>query len=331
MDRFTRLHRWLTDLGIAAEPRPASADASFRRYWRVALPEGGTRIVMDAPPDKEPLGPWLAVQRLLYGAGIAVPRVEAAEAAEGFVLMEDFGDRPYAGNVPPEAAHERYAQALGALAAMQALPRPDWLPEYDREKLLAELRLFPEWYLRRHLGVTLTPREEERLERLFEALVARALAQPQVFVHRDYHSRNLMLLDEDRGPVVLDFQDAVWGPITYDAVSLFKDAYVDLPEEFVLDLLVRYWQVAKRLGLPIHAEFEAFYADYEWMGVQRHLKVLGIFARLAHRNGKTRYLEDLPRVRRHLLLTSRRYGELAPLRRLLERLHPEDLAVGYTF
>ncbi|MDD3433308.1 MAG: phosphotransferase [Tepidiphilus sp.] len=331
MDRSARLRHWLADLGIAAEPRPASADASFRRYWRVALPDAGTRIVMDAPPDKEPVGPWLAVQRLLHEAGVAVPRVEAVDAAEGFVLMEDFGDRPYAGNVPLESAHERYAQVLGALATMQALPRPDWLPEYDREKLLAELRLFPEWYLRRHLGVTLTASEETMLERLFEALVARALAQPRVFVHRDYHSRNLMLLDEGRGPGVLDFQDAVWGPITYDAVSLFKDAYVDLTEEFALDLLVRYWQVAKRLGLPIHTEFEAFYTDYEWMGVQRHLKVLGIFARLAHRDGKTRYLDDLPRVRRHLLLASRRYGELAPLRRLLERLHPEELAVGYTF
>jgi len=212
MDRFARLCHWLADLGIAAEPRPASADASFRRYWRVALPEGGTRIVMDAPPEKEPLAPWLAVQRLLYGAGITVPRLESVDAAEGFVLMEDFGDRPYAGNVSPESAHERYAQALGVLAAMQALTRPDWLPEYDREKLLAELRLFPEWYLRRHLGVTLAPSEEAMLERLFEALVARALAQPRVFVHRDYHGRNLMLLDDGRGPGVLDFQDAVWAP-----------------------------------------------------------------------------------------------------------------------
>lgn len=155
MDRFARLRHWLADLGIAAEPLPASADASFRRYWRVALPEGGTRIVMDAPPDKEPVGPWLAVQRLLYEAGIAVPCVEAVDAAEGFVLMEDFGDRPYAGNVPIESAHERYAQALGTLATLQSLPRPDWLPDYDREKLLTELRLFPEWYLQRHLGVTL--------------------------------------------------------------------------------------------------------------------------------------------------------------------------------
>lgn len=339
-ERRLALTTWLHDLGIASDSlTPASEDASFRRYWRVRLNDGTTRIVMDAPPEKEAIQPWLQIRASLAEANVPVPTVEAVAAEQGFVLLSDFGSETLAKRLgtQPETAHEWYAEALATLLVLQKQPRPAALPEYDAAKLKAELRLFPEWYLGRHLGVTLTATEQQMLEQSFTALIERAQAQPQVFVHRDYHSRNLMVLP-DNHPLrplgalgVLDFQDAVWGPITYDPVSLLRDAYLEWPEEFTLDLLVRYWQQARRLGVPIHERFDDFYADYEWMGVQRHLKVLGIFARLAYRDGKTGYLDDLPRVRRYLWKALLRYSALKPLLRLFERLHPEEVQVALTF
>lgn len=339
-DRTALLTHWLVSLGIdPATLTPASTDASFRRYWRVVLPDGTRRIVMDAPPEREPLAAWCAVQALMAQAGLPVPAIEAENRTDGFLLLTDFGSETLLARLTraPEEAHERYAEALALLFIQQQIARPAALPPYDRERLAQELALFPEWYVARHLGVTLTEREHQKLTQLFDRLIDRALAQPQVLVHRDYHSRNLMVLPEghpDRARStlgILDFQDAVWGPVTYDLVSLLRDAYLEWPEEMTIDLLIRYWQQARRFGVPVVEPFDAFYTDFEWMGTQRHLKVLGIFARLAYRDQKPAYLEDLPRVRRYLWKVLLRYGELKPLLRLFERLHPEEVQVAYTF
>jgi hypothetical protein len=265
--------------------------------------------------------------------------VIAQDLERGFLLLSDLGSTTYlqalkAQDDPQHAAH-LYADALGSLAAIQCASRPGVLPEYDRTLLLRELQLFPEWYIARHKGVTLTDAETTRLNTVFERILAVNLAEPQVFVHRDYHSRNLMLLEPGDGlganPGIIDFQDAVHGPITYDLVSLFKDAYIRWDEEFILDLLIRYWETAKKLGLPVRAEFADFHRDFEWMGVQRHIKVLGIFARLCHRDGKDGYLADMPLVMDYLRRACKRWRDLGPLLKLLDRLEPEETQVGYTF
>ncbi len=339
-DRTTQLRDWLCLLGIDPESlTPASADASFRRYWRVRLGPESTGIVMDAPPDREPLGPWCAVRDALAAAGLPVPAVLAAQWEKGFLLITDLGNETLLARLTnaPEEAHDLYAEALAILLMQQRMERFAALPDYDRTRLAQELALFPEWYITHHLGTTLSKAEEEGLQRTFHLLIDRALGQPQVVVHRDYHSRNLMVLPADHPFCsssrlgVVDFQDAVWGPITYDLVSLMRDAYIAWPEEMTLDLLVRYWQQARRFGLPVSAQFDQWYADYEWMGVHRHLKVLGIFARLAYRDGKTGYLAELPRVRHYLWKAVQRYGALRPLLTLLMRLHPEEVETGFTF
>ncbi len=342
MQRLETLTAWLaaTLPGRAFELAPASADASFRRYFRVTFADGApSRIVMDAPPAHEDCRPWLHAGTLFRAAGAHVPEVLAQDLEQGFLLLSDLGSTTYlsalkAQDDAPRAAH-LYADALGTLAAMQAASRPGVLPEYDRALLTRELMLFPEWYVARHKGVTLSEREQATLQAAFERILAVNLAEPQVFVHRDFHSRNLMLLEPGDGlgpnPGVIDFQDAVYGPISYDLVSLFKDAYLRWDEEFTLDLLIRYWETAKKLGLPVRAQFADFHHDYEWMGVQRHLKVLGIFARLYHRDGKDGYLADMPLVMDYLRRACKRWRDLGPLLKLLDRLEPEATRVGYTF
>ena len=342
MHRLEQLRTWLAAAlpGQSFELAPASADASFRRYFRASFADGSpSRIVMDAPPEKEDVRPWLHVAELFRAAGAHVPEVLAQDLAQGFLLLSDLGSTTYlqalkAQDDEHRAAH-LYADALGSLAAIQCASRPGMLPEYDRALLLRELQLFPEWYVARHKGVTLTDAETAMLNAAFDKILAVNLAEPQVFVHRDYHSRNLMLLEPADGlganPGVIDFQDAVYGPITYDLVSLFKDAYIRWDEEFVLDLLIRYWETAKKLGLPVRAEFADFHRDFEWMGVQRHIKVLGIFARLCHRDGKDGYLADMPLVMDYLRRACKRYRDLGPLLKLLDRLEPEETQVGYTF
>ena len=225
------------------------------------------------------------------------------------------------------------ANGTPSLVALQRASRPDVLPEYDRALLARELALFPDWYIARHLGVTLTDAERADLDAVFERLLANNLAQPQVFVHRDYHSRNLMVSGESfpATPGILDFQDAVYGPITYDLVSLYRDAYIDWPEAQELDFVIRYWELARAAGLPVSPDFDAFYRDYEWMGAQRQLKVLGIFARLCHRDGKDGYLADMPLVMDYLRRACKRWRDLGPLLKLLDRLEPEETQVGYTF
>ena len=245
-------------------------------------------------------------------------------------LLTDLGDVTYLSVLNAENAGALYNDALEALVSIQRSSRPGVLPDYDRVLLERELRLFPEWYITRHLGVELNAQQAQTLDTVFEAILANNLAQAQVFVHRDYHSRNLMVSEPNPG--VLDFQDAVYGPVTYDLASLFKDAYICWDEEIMLDWVIRYWEKARRAGLPVNADFGAFYRDFEWMGVQRHLKVLGIFARLYHRDGKTGYLKDMPLVMAYLRSACARYRELEPLLQLLDTLQgqaPES--VGYTF
>ena len=346
MHRLEQLRTWLTATlpGQPFELAPASADASFRRYFRLTFAAGSpSRIVMDAPPEKEDVRPWLHVAELFRAAGAHVPEVLAQDLDQGFLLLSDLGSTTYLNALQPPAgqapdlhrAAHLYADALGSLAAIQCASRPGVLPEYDRALLLRELQLFPEWYIARHKGVTLTDAETAMLDTAFERILAVNLAEPQVFVHRDYHSRNLMLLEPSAGlganPGIIDFQDAVYGPISYDLVSLFKDAYIHWDEDFILDMLIRYWETARKLGLPVRAEFADFHRDFEWMGVQRHIKVLGIFARLCHRDGKDGYLADMPLVMDYLRRACKRWRDLGPLLKLLDRLEPEETQVGYTF
>ena len=339
--RLISLQRWLAarfaEGGFALAP--ASEDASFRRYFRVSFADARPPlIVMDAPPEKEDCRPFLHVAGLFAAAGAHVPRIVAENLDEGFLLLEDLGGTTYFERIQSrtlstgadaELAGPLYAAAIDTLIAIQAGGRPDTLKPYDRALLERELALYPQWYVARHLGLSLGPADEKVLATAFEAILANNLAQPRVPVHRDYHSRNLMVCEPLPG--VLDFQDAVHGPITYDLVSLLKDAYVGWDENRVIDWCVRYWEKARKAGLPVSADFADFYRDFEWMGVQRHLKVAGIFARLAHRDGKRRYLEDLPLVLDYLDRACARYRELGPLAALLDRLHERNAKVGYTF
>ncbi len=312
---------------------PASADASFRRYFRLALdaPAGGdaTLIAMDAPPPMENCAPFVHVASLLAGAGINAPRVRAANLARGFLLLTDLGDRTYLDALDATSAPALYSDAIDALVRWQCATRAGELPPYDEALLARELALFPDWYVARHLGVTLSAAQSAALAGVFRALLDNNLAQPRVYVHRDYHSRNLMVCPENPG--VLDFQDAVEGPITYDLVSLLRDAYVAWDEERELDWAIRCWERSRRAGLPVNPDFGEFWRDFEWMGAQRQLKVLGIFARLCHRDGKRRYLADMPRVMRYLRRTALRYRALGPLASLLDELDGRAPAVGYTF
>ncbi|GHU07286.1 aminoglycoside phosphotransferase [Betaproteobacteria bacterium] len=337
--RIEQLHNWLArqlpDTGFTLTP--ASSDASFRRYFRLSrdADADASLIVMDAPPPQEDCRPWLAIAELFRRANVHVPAVLAENVSDGFLLIEDLGNTTYldilrAPDCTPHAAAHLYADAIGALLALQAASRPNVLPDYSAALLRRELMLFPEWYIARHKGIALAPAEAAMLTDTFEHIIAVNLAEPQVFVHRDYHSRNLMHTPR-ANPGIIDFQDAVYGPLTYDLVSLFKDAYIDWDEEFTLDLLARYWEMARKLGLPVRTDFADFHREYEWMGVQRHLKVLGIFARLSHRDGKDGYLADMPRVMRHLRKTCERYHAFGPLLKLLDRLEPTPLEYGYTF
>ena len=314
--------------GAAFTLAPASADASFRRYFRVTL-DGVTRIAMDAPPEREDSRPFIHVAQLMRDAGVHVPEVLAADTAQGFMLLTDLGNTTYLKALTEENADALFRDAIAALVTWQRASRPDVLPPYDRVLLQREMDLFPDWYVGRHLGLKLTDAQRESLARINQLLADSALAQPAVYVHRDYMPRNLMLSSPNPG--VLDFQDAVYGPITYDIASLFRDAYLSWPEERVIDWAARYWEQAKRAQLPVDADFGAFYRALEWMGLQRHLKVLGIFARIHYRDGKPGYLEDTPRFLRYAREVCTRYAALKPLLHLLDELEQRSPQVGYTF
>jgi len=336
--RLQALSQWLTtlpaELGLQpASLRPASDDASFRRYFRVdaALPGADSLIAMDAPPPQEDCRPFVHAAAVMAQAGLSVPRVRAHDLDRGFLLLDDLGATTYLQALDERTAPALYGEASAALVRLQKASRPGVFAPYDRALLARELDLYPQWYVARHRGVSLSADEQQTLRVAFERLSDAALAQPQVIVHRDYHSRNLMLLPGEANPGVLDFQDAVIGAHTYDLVSLLRDAYKAWPEELVLDQCIRHWERARRAGLPVPDDFGEFYRQFEWMGMQRHLKVLGIFARLCHRDGKPRYLADMPLVLDYLLKAARRYRDLDALVRVLERVEGESRASGYTF
>ena len=343
-ERRLAFDRWLSSLpashGIeAASLRPASADASFRRYFRIDTAQG-CRIVMDAPPGHEDSAPFVQVAATLHAGGLRVPEVLAWDRSQGFLLLTDLGSTTYLtalkGPRLLDAAQASglYLGALHSLVRLQGLAAQSQVPAYDRALMRRELDLFPDWYVARHCRATLSDRERDALERSFALILDACLAQPQVLVHRDYHSRNLMRpdpADSDQRPGVLDFQDAVWGPVSYDLASLLRDAYVEWDEEVQLDWAVRYWEMARSAGLPVDGDFGVFWRGFEWMGLQRHLKVLGIFARLSHRDGKDGYLQDLPLVWRYAHRVAMRYSGLKGLALLLERMAGTTRESGYTF
>ena len=357
-----------------ASTRLASADASFRRYFRIDKAAGGSCIIMDAPPDKEDCHPFVKVAGLMAAAGLPAPRVLAWNEAAGFMLLSDLGAQTMMEVIAPSPAvdaitqatqthHALYMQAVDALVRWQLSSKPDVLAPYDDALLSRELALFPDWYVAQHRGLVLSSAQQAVLDNAFEQIKAsnlQSLGGARVFVHRDYMARNLMaptlvaartsLPPEGAhfpsgGPSeniltmphtafglgILDFQDAVYGPITYDIASLMRDAFLTWEEDFVLDITIRYWQQARKAGLPVGDDFGEFYPAVEWMGLQRHLKILGIFARLTLRDGKPRYLADTPRFIKYVRATAARYRQLGPLMVLLDTMEGNETRVGYTF
>lgn len=343
--REQAFNAWLrsrpASLGLRADTlRSASADASFRRYFRVDAAQGSL-IIMDAPPSHEDCRTFIAVDRLLASGDVGVPRILDWDEAQGFMLLSDLGAHTLLSTLDVEQPHAagnraRYNAALDELVRLQAVPA-DGLPPYDDALLQRELDLFPDWYFTKLRGQVLDDQARDVLGRAFALIKAQVLAQPVVLVHRDYHSRNLMAdpADAQARLGVIDFQDAVRGPVTYDLVSLLRDAYVMWDEDVQIDLAVRYWEKARKAGLPVPEDFGDFWRDFEWMGLQRHIKVLGIFARLSIRDGKQQYLADIPRVWTYAHRVASRYQGLGPLAHLLERAEADHgglrTEVGFTF
>lgn len=337
--RQAAFNLWLASLGAhrvdPASLRAASADASFRRYLRI---DGGagSLIVMDAPPPQEDVRPFVQVAQLIEQAGLNAPRVLAQDVTHGFLLLTDLGSTPYLGALKDALAADDFARADGlmreafaALVQWQQHVDATSLPPYDDALLRRELALFPEWCVGREHGIVWTAAQQAQWQGACDLLVASALAQPRVAVHRDYMPRNLMCADPNPG--ILDFQDAVLGPITYDAASMLRDAFLSWDEEQELDWAVRYWQQARRAGLPLDADFGEYWRQLEWMGLQRHLKVLGIFCRLKHRDAKPAYSQDLPRFFKYARRVAGRYSGFAGLLRLLDEVEGVEARVGYTF
>jgi N-acetylmuramate 1-kinase len=314
--------QWLASLPpeLALRPatlRPASTDASFRRYFRVDTDHGSV-IAMDAPPDKEDSRPFVTIARMLRASGVNAPEVLAADLDQGLLLLTDLGATTYLAALTADNAADLFDDALHALIRWQLATEPAALPPYDEALLRRELALFPDWYVARHLRQALDERQAAVLQTMFDRIVADNLAQATVFVHRDFMPRNLMVSSPNPG--VLDFQDAVMGPIAYDVVSLFRDAFISWDEELVLQWTRRYWSMARSAGLPVPHDFDRFCRDVDWMGLQRHLKVLGIFARIHYRDGKPHYLTDTPRFTAYVRRVARRYDELKPLAGLFDEL-----------
>lgn len=308
--------------------RPASADASFRRYFRIDGPDGKSFIVMDAPPPQEDVRPFVAVASLLEATGLNAPRVLDSDEAQGFLLLTDLGSNLYLQALQQAQTDNDTAvpaalmrDAIAALIQWQTRADASTLPPYDDALLRRELALFPEWCVAREYGVTWTAEQQSQWQAVCDLLVASALAQPTVAVHRDYMPRNLMIRPASEGnPGILDFQDAVRGPVSYDVASLLRDAFISWEEDREIDWAVRYWEQARKAGLALPEDFGEFWKQVEWMGLQRHLKVLGIFCRLKHRDGKTKYSEDLPRFFRYAHKVAVRYNGLGPLALLIEPL-----------
>lgn len=341
-ERLQALKNWLNStkttekLGLdLSSIAPASNDASFRRYFRVHAQinnKPNSYILMDAPPPMEDIKPFLKVANLFAKQKINVPEIFAFDETQGFILLADMGNTTYMrvlNNDNPETSYKLYQAAIDRLICLQSnlsdQDLADLMP-YDAQKLTDEMQLFIDWYLIKHLNYQPTEQEITDLHSMFKTIVDNNLSQTKTWVHRDYHCRNLMYIEDDaqNNPGILDFQDALSGSVTYDLVSLLRDAYIKWPEEFQLDCLIYYWQTAKKLDckrLQTLPNFDQFYIDFEYMGLQRHLKVLGIFARLYHRDGKAAYLNDLPVVLEYTIATIKRYGDFAPLHRLFKKLN----------
>jgi N-acetylmuramate 1-kinase len=319
-ERLDRARQWIQNvLGVqSVELRPASSDASFRRYFRVRAHDA-SMILMDAPPEREDCRPYVAVSDLLERAGVHVATIHARDLAAGFLLLEDLGEHCYLDQLDADSAPTLYDDALETLLAMQSRVPASAVPDYDTGLVMQELSLFGDWFLRRHLGIDTNGTTGEVLSKSFQFLANRFEEQARVFVHRDYHSRNLMRTPA-HNPGVLDFQDAVAGPPAYDAVSLLRDVYIEWPEEPVEAWLLEYHRDALSLGVPIAAGAVEFLRDADLIGAQRHLKIAGIFCRLYYRDGKSDYLQDIPLTLRYLMSECERQPELAALRSLLQDL-----------
>lgn len=316
--RLAALEKWASrELGQPVSGVPASSDASFRRYFRFRVDDRSI-IGMDAPPEQEDSRPFVEVAKLFADAGVHVPEIIACDLQQGFMLLSDLGSRTWLQVLNENNAGERFPRAIDALISIQLASRPGVLPDYDEALLRRELELFPEWYIERHLGLTISPAMHTRLAALYSLLLDNALTQPRVYVHRDYMPRNLM--DSDPDPGVIDFQDAVYGPVSYDPVCLFRDAFVSWPEKQVDAWLALYHERALAAGVPVAGNFQRFLHQADLMGVQRHLKVIGIFARICHRDGKPQYLEDVPRFFTYLRQAIARHSELAPLAAILSEI-----------
>ena len=320
--RFEQLQDWLrTVAGINDFViTPASADASFRRYFRVRF-DSTSRIVMDAPPEQEDCHPFINVSSLMAGIGLHVPVVLRQDLQQGFLLLTDLGERMYLSELNEDTVESLYGDALEALLRLQSHGAAE-LPPYDRELLMNEMELFRQWYLQRHLGLQLTANENAIIDAAFTYLAEQALQQPLVIVHRDYHSRNLMVSSPNPG--ILDFQDAVIGPITYDLVSLLRDCYIAWPRERVVGWVRQYYQQAQSTGLLENVSEEQFLSWFDLMGIQRHLKASGIFARLNYRDDKSGYLKDIPRTLGYVTDVGKDYPELGSFIELVERAMTKD-------
>ena len=356
--RASAFSSWLTGIARPNGPhhlnpeslRLASADASFRRYFRIdavgAAASAGSFIIMDAPPDQEDCRPFVKVAGLMLDAGLNAARVLAWDEPLGFMLLNDLGAQTMLDVIEPPPAlgaiaqptamhHDLYMEAVDALVRWQLCSAPGVLPPYDEALLSRELALFPDWYVAKHRGIAVDRTLQAKFDGLFAQIKAsnlQSLGGARVYVHRDFMPRNLMLSEQKESRLgILDFQDAVYGPITYDIASLMRDAFVSWEEDFVLDITVRYWQKARKAGLPVGDDFGEFYRAVEWMGLQRHLKVLGIFARLTLRDGKPKYVADTPRFIKYARNTCARYRQLGPLMVLLDEIEGNETRVGYTF
>lgn len=334
-DRQKERREWLSAiaskyaLDVESEV-PASSDAGFRSYFRVADQNGKTFIVMDAPPAHEDVRPFIRVTSLFEKAALTVPHIYEQSPEQGFLLLSDLGRETYLDVLNEDNARELMTEAIDALVRWQSISEPGVLPEYDRATLTRELNLFPEWYIAKHRNKTLDERQSALLKVCFERILQNNLSQAKVFVHRDYMPRNLMVVSEG-GPGILDYQDALYGPVSYDIASLLRDAFISWGETFVIDMTIRYWEKARQAGIPVPQDFGVFWKDVEWMGLQRHLKILGIFARLNYRDNKPKYLADTPRFINYVRQTAHRYDELKALLFLVDQIEDSVPQYGYTF
>ncbi len=333
-DRKGQLDSWLKRIGpkyhlkLESMTR-ASSDASFRSYFRI-LSDEGSYIVMDSPPPMEDVSPFIKVDLLMQKAGLNVPRIFEEDRANGFLLLSDLGTKTYLDVLSKDNAPRLMSDATDALVKFQKASQEGVLPPYSEKLLRTELELFPEWYVKKHLGWEISKEDRSMFDKMFDLIIKKNLDQPMVYVHRDYMPRNLMLTEENN-PGILDFQDAVYGPISYDIACLFRDAFISWTEPEVLDWTIRYWEKARRVGLPVREDFGAFWEDVEWMAIQRHLKVLGIFARINYRDGKPKYLGDTPRFIGYVKTVAGRFDALKPIARYFDRITNTEQKAGYTF